>query len=258
MFTYPQNKGTIGLLMNYEWGSPWPEEVSNLYWQLGLVSESQHWAHEAFEQKGYTPAILKRLGMVYMLKGYNQAAKKYFLNLENVPFYGKTAASLIRLNDNPAEMINDDRLKGILSNMPVEDYISLGDPSLLQLEMLLKRNPHNRMAFEYLMAYYLLDGNLKQIQENLPVFNTLAYSHIPIHIQEALIVLAASSDKFDPSQLRKGIQIFVLKQYVEYRQILNRYAGNKVRAKSDLQTKFGGTFWYYLMFVKPEIQPTEK
>ncbi|HVN47754.1 MAG TPA: DUF6057 family protein [Bacteroidota bacterium] len=251
MFAYPQPLGTLGLLMNFDWCSACPEETGNLYWMLGLVSECQHWTHEAFEQKGCTPAILKRLGIIYMLKGDNEAAEKYFLNLKNVPFEKETAEHLLRLNANPSELASDPEFSDIRACMPVEDVSLTGNPSLRQLEILLKRNPQNKMAFEYMIAYNLLDGNVAAIANDLPDFRTLGYAQIPMHVQEALLVFAAQTPTFDKNQLRNMIQQRTYDRFVGFQQVMLKYQGHKNSAKQELYDQYGDTYWYYLVYAKP-------
>lgn len=257
MFAYPQGKGTAGLLVNQTGGVIWPEEASNICWKLGLVNESLHWAHEAIELKGPTPSLLKRLGMAYMVKGESAAANHFFLNLKNVPFYGNTGETLIHLNENPAKLAKDSTCRYIQSCMPIEDVVSLGRTSSRELDLLLKQNPKNKMAFEYMIAYHLLNGNLKEIAKHLSDFNALAYFQLPRHVQEALILLAALTQKFDQNQLKKIVHPLNYQHFIEYQQILLKHKGNKNEARQDLQTKFGDTYWYYLMFVRPASQQSE-
>lgn len=254
MFAYPQIHGTAGLLMDYQWCTSWPEEASNVFWKLGLLSESQHWAHEAFEYKGYTSDLLKRLGMIYMLKGNNEAASRYFVNLRNVPFKNSIAENLIRINTNPSEIKQDADLSHIQACMLSEDVVYRGGPSSSQLELLLKRNPENKMAFEYLMAYYLLDGNLEEIYSNVSKFNLFGNSQFPRYIQEALIFGAAVNQKLDYNQVKNLINPLIFKRFMEYRQIILNHNGNNSIAKQYLRGSFSDTYWYYFMFIKPAAQ----
>jgi hypothetical protein len=251
MFAYPQSKGTVGLLMNQTWCLAWPEEASNVNWKLGLVNESQHYAHEALERRGPTPDLLKRLGMVYMLKGDHKAANRFFLNLKKVPFQEKTAENLIRFNENPTELAQDSACKNIQSCMPIDDLVMHEKISSSKLDLLLRRNSKNKMAFEYLIAYHLLSGNLKEILDHLPDFNAFAYFQLPRHVQEALTLIAVLAPNFDQDQLKKWIQPLNYKRLIEYRQILIKHKGDKNGARRELQMQFGDTYWYYLMFVKP-------
>jgi hypothetical protein len=258
MFAYPQSKGTLGLLMNQTWCAAWPEEASNTAWKLGLVNESLHWAHEALEHKGPTPDILKRLGMVYMMKGENNAAAHFFLNLKNVPFHDNTAEYLIRINENPTEFAQDNLCKYVQSCMLTEDVISADKISSLELEQLSKRNPKNKMAFEYLIAYHLLNANINGIWDHLPDFRALNYAKIPCHVQEALIVSAAMTPNFDLNKLKEWIDPITVEHFVAYRKILIKHKEDKSGARQELQAWFGDTYWYYLMFVKSAPRQPEK
>lgn len=257
MFAYPQYEGPAGLLMNRTWCLAWPEEVSNLCWKLGLINGSLHWAQEALEYKGASADILNRLGMVYMVKGNHEAANHFFRNLENVLFYKKTAEDLLQLNNNNSEFMRTEVYRYIHSCMPVQNIVSLGRPSLADLELLLKKNPGNKMAFEYLLAYHLLEGNIQEIFKQIPDFSRFAYTKLPGHIQESLIVAASSNPKLDQDQLKKWIEQPAIVRYTQYRQILARYKNEKAIAKPYLQEQFGDTYWYYLMFVKPPAQQME-
>jgi hypothetical protein len=254
MFATPQPFGHAGLLMDREWCAAFPEEAGNLYWRLGLVSESQHWTHEAYEQKGATADILERLGSVYMVKGNQEAASRFFRNLENVPFQAKTAARLIQLNNRPDSLARDKAFARVLACMPVRDFVSLGEPSLQQLTLLRGRNPRNRMAFEYAVATHLLDGDLKKIRFTVGYFYGLAYPQIPVHVQEALLLGSALERKLDPNVLKKWLDPVIFKRFLDYQQVMHRSRGNKAAAQRELQASFGDTYWYYLMFVMPASQ----
>jgi hypothetical protein len=258
MFALPQSLGTVGLLMNFDMCSACPEQTSNLYWMLGLISESQHWAHEAYEQKGPTPALLKRLGMIYMLKGDYEAAKKYFLNLENIPFQEKAAEDLLRLNENPSVLSQDPEVNYIRSLMPMNNIALTGNPSLLQLEILLNRNPKNKMAFEYMIAYHLLAGNLLKLMNYIPDLKTLGYTKLPIHVQEAMLVVASQTPSFDKNMLYSMVSRNTYERFVAYQKILQKYQRNMSSARQELQNQFGDTYWYYLMYIRPGSRPSEE
>jgi hypothetical protein len=257
MFAYPQVYGIDGLVMDGELCARWPQKASDMYWQLGLVNESLHWAHEALELVGPTPEILKRLGMVYMVKGDHIVAKRFFLNLKNVPFQEKTAVDLLRVNENPAELSQDSEVVYIQSRIPAEDMISLGNLSTGHLGRLLKQNPKNKMAFEYLLAYYLLTGNLKGIVDNFSRFQFFSYTHIPQHIQEALLIVASQNPRVDQNQLKKYIQSQVYERFVKYEQIFHSHQDNTSSARQELQMQFSDTYWYYLMYIRSASQQSE-
>ncbi len=259
LFAYAQPKGPFGLLMVQTWCLAWPEAASDVAWRLGLVNESLHWGHEALEHKGPTAVILNRLGMAYMMKGENDAANHFFLNSENVPFQSKIAENLIRLNENPAELMKDSTCNFIRSCMLTEDLISPDRISTAELELLLKRNPKNKMAFEYLIAYHLLNGNLKGIWDHIPDFVALNYSRIPRSVQEALIVITSMIPNFDLNKLKGWVKPATYNNFLEFRKIIFKHKDEKssAGAKQELQARFGDTYWYYLTFVKPAPRQSE-
>lgn len=257
MFAYPQSKGTLGLIMNQTWSLAWPEVASNVNWRLGLVNESQHWAHEAFEHKGATPDLLKRLGKIYLVKDNHEAAKRYFLNLKNVPFQGATAEYYLHLNMNPAGLSQDPECKYIQSVMPTEDLISRAKAASPKLDLLLKRNPNNKMAFEYMIADLLLSGNLREILDHLADFNSFHYAQFPRHVQEAVIFAASLNPKFNQELLQNIVQQGNFQRFLEYRRILSTHKGDRNGAIQDLKGRYDDTYWYYLIFVKPATRPLE-
>jgi hypothetical protein len=257
MFAIPQSLGTVGLLMNFDYCSACSEQTSNFYWMLGMVNESQHWAHEAYEQKGYTPDLLKRLGKIYMLKGYNEAAKKYFLNLKKVPFQEEAAEHLLRLNENPSALAQDPELNTIQSFMPIHDAALTGNPSLIQLQILLDRNPKNEMAFEYLIAFHLLTGNLPELIHHIPDFALFGYKQLPVHVQEAILVIAAQTPNFNKNLLYSTVQRGTYERFMQYQQTFMKYRDDINKAKVELQKQFGDSYWFYFMFVKPMPQRPE-
>lgn len=110
------------------------------------------------------------------------------------------------------------------------------------------------MAFEYLMAYYLLDGNLEEIYSNVSKFNLFGNSQFPRYIQEALIFGAAVNQKLDYNQVKNLINPLIFKRFMEYRQIILNHNGNNSIAKQYLRGSFSDTYWYYFMFIKPAAQ----
>jgi hypothetical protein len=252
VFAFPQYYGTAGLIMDFDWSLRFPEVASNIYWNLGLVNESLRWAHEAFELKGPTPEILKRLGMGYMIKGDHEAAKKFFLNLKNVPFHDDEAKYLLQINEHPSEFTKDSLCQHILSCNPTSNLMTIFKTPSDQLELLLKRNPNNRMAFEYLMTYYLMDDNLAGFLNHFSEGRVFNYSRIPRHMQEAFLVIASMRSNVNQNQLNTIVEPNTYRKFAAYQQILQSYQGNISNAKHELQARFGDTYWFYLMFERSQ------
>jgi hypothetical protein len=59
-----------------------------------------------------------------------------------------------------------------------------------QLSNLVRRNPPNRMAFEYTMARYLVIRNVETVVQLLPQATSLAYPTMPPLYEEAAMIFA--------------------------------------------------------------------
>ena len=182
LFYCPQMYGSNGLFMDFQWCSYWPEDASDVYWDLGLINESLHWAHEAMEQKGATPTLLERCGLIYLVKGNYEAAKPFFLNLKKIPFQKNLADHLLTLSNDSLQAAHDsviylERSKMISDEAIVSIRITIPE----KLEMLLKKNPHNKMAFDYFAAYCLMSNDLQRLLPQLLRGRNFAYKKIPLH-----------------------------------------------------------------------------
>ncbi|MBN1398690.1 MAG: hypothetical protein JXA06_11725 [Bacteroidetes bacterium] len=257
MFSYKQTFGLSGLLFNKEWCQGWPEEASELYLDIGFVNEAEHWAQEAIEIKGISPSLLRQLGIVFMLKGNHETASRYFNILRKIPLQAAAVDSLIACNNDPSVMARTADFLRIGSSIPEEDVITLGRPPLKALESIVKKNPANTMAFEYLMAAYLLNGDLKEIWKRAADFAAAKNGKLPRHIQEALIVYTVLNKEADRSTLDRWVSTASMNSFSIYEQVLRKYHGNKNNAQQALHMQFGNTYWYYIQFLIPPVQPME-
>jgi hypothetical protein len=142
---------------------------SDLYLELGRVNDSQRWANEALAMEGETPRVLERLAQTYILNGNVETARTFVLALEKVPFQAARAQRYIAALDQDPGMRSDPLVARIRPLMLRKDYV--GDWSTEQiLQQCLEANPSNRMAFEYLLAHYLLtsEGLLSRTADACP------------------------------------------------------------------------------------------
>jgi hypothetical protein len=68
LFKHSQTWGLDGLIPLKEQALAAAMDYSDLWFELGDVNEAEHWAHEAWTQKGETPAVLERLAQVNSIK----------------------------------------------------------------------------------------------------------------------------------------------------------------------------------------------
>jgi hypothetical protein len=116
------------------------------------------------------------------------------------------------------------------------------------LEVSLASNPNHRMAFEYLMAYYLMDLDLKKAMACLPVLDHFSYAHLPRSYEEALLLY----------QVVTGVQVDLkghsvraetAARFSQFASALRKAEG-KVEGQTAITDSFGDTYWYYYFAVQ--------
>ena len=103
------------------------------------------------------------------------------------------------------------------------------------------------MAFEYLMARYMLKKHLNKLVENLERLKDFDYPELPTHYEEAaLIYIYGRRKPLDLSTYPTNPQ--KRKQIEDFTRILNSYGGNKQAASKELTKKYLNTYFYYYMY----------
>ena len=122
-----------------------------------------------------------------VLKGEPKAARIFLNILAKTPFHRAWAEERKRELEADSRLAQDPELQQVRSLLLTEDH-PFGvttEPILLQC---LHQNRTNRMAFEYLMAHYLLTRQLDNFLHYLPAAKAFNYPEIPAHYEEALLV----------------------------------------------------------------------
>jgi len=115
---------------------------------------------------------------------------------------------------------------------------------------LLNQNPDNRLAFEYLGASYLLDGDLLKFIEYFPKYYRTSYFGLPRHYTEAVLVYMTESKEGSLPLLGSLVTMqATIKRFKDFKQILTDYKGNKHYAQNQLQRDYGDTYWFYVLYL---------
>ena len=186
MLSYPQNPGTLFLMAKGGTSVHWKK--FDTFIDLGYLNIAEHSLTESMEDLGERPMILKRLALINMVKGDIGAARIYLGALGKTLFYVDWANSYLdRLESHPS-LSTDEQIQQLRCMMVEKDYaLRKYSPEIFLLE-LLEKNSQNRMAFEYLMAWYMLNGQLDSFVQNLDRLDDFDYSEIPRLYEEAILV----------------------------------------------------------------------
>jgi hypothetical protein len=246
LFFYPQS-GTKGLWLEWKRNEVNPFYGGEIFYQLGFSNEAFRWAFEAMEAKGINPRSLKRLAVTSIINNRKEVALKYTRFLKQSLFYREQGVYYESLIENPELLKNDLEISELQSLVPKRDFISYMSQDDIGFFPLLENNPKNRMAFEYMMASFLLNKNLNGFAANLYRLKELGYTRIPVHFEEAIIVFTGVTKK---NILPEGYAISQASQqkFHTYAEILNMYRDNMDMAIKALNRDFGNTFWFYMQF----------
>jgi hypothetical protein len=254
LFTRPQPYGTAGLIPGRKLCFTEPLEACDFFFKLGLVGESQHWAHEAFAVLGPTVEVSERLARIYLAKGEPAAASLFLTALKKTPFPGGEARQLLESAGTRGAPGYDEAVYEAETLAPKTDFISLGSVSDTDLRRLLDRNPKNRMAFEYWTAWQLLSRGYRSILEARPELDRFYPQAKPRPVQEALLLAAATTPNFSMKTLASSVAPTVVTRFRSFQSVLAKHQNRPEQAQSELQERFGDTFWYYVVYTRPGVQ----
>ena len=249
MFNFPQIPH--GLLLTHE------EKVSCLtqlklcdfFIELGRLNMAEKMASEILASKNHCGIVVEKQAWINIIKGQDRTARIYLNALKKDPIYrGTAAALLIALGDGfaPEQAAYIARVRSYMSQ---EDHATTGDTSVEQmLTGLLVCNPHNKMAFEYLMAYYLLAGQVDKIAANMERLSELGYQVIPTLYEEAILIyLGSKGSKVDLSKF--NIRPETIERYKKFVQLRNSVRPqNRQAVLARLISEFGSSYFFYCTF----------
>ena len=161
LFDYNQN-GLLGLLPDVGTDATSPLPTAEAFYQLGMTSVAQRTVFEAqeaildFQKSG---RCYKRLAQTYLIQGDYAVARKYLAALQKTLFYRAWANETLPLLGDEAAIAKHPEY-GRLRQMGYKEDFYFGDHVTADmLERLYFSNTDNRLAFQYLVAYYMLTGD---------------------------------------------------------------------------------------------------
>lgn len=161
MFEYNQN-GIAGLLPDVQTDATSPMPTAEAFYQLGMINVAQRTVFEAqesildFQKSG---RCYKRLAQTNLINGNYKVARKYLMALQKTLFYRTWANETLPLLENEKAIAKHPEY-GRLRQCAYKNDFYFGDhvtPEMLK--DLYFSNKDNHMAYQYLVAYYLLTGD---------------------------------------------------------------------------------------------------
>ena len=166
LFDYNQN-GLLGLLPDVQSDATSPLPTAEAFYQLGMINVAQRTVFEAqeaildFQKSG---RCYKRLAQTNLINGNYEVARKYLLALQKTLFYREWANETLPLLGNEEAIAKHPeygRLRQFAykEDLPSGDFYFSDHVTPEMLESLYFGNTDNRLAYQYLVAYYMLTGD---------------------------------------------------------------------------------------------------
>jgi uncharacterized protein DUF6057 len=256
LFSYPQH-GSQSLLLTDGDDVPPVELVrrslrqAEVRYELGLINQSEQFAHEALEQAGYCPVAMQRLAMVNLIKGRSKAAGVFLQTLRADPVHGEWAQMRLRLSADERQLAADPEVRRQRILMLKNDTVDAATPLTLFVE-----NEQNQMAYEYLMAFSLLEGQHAPVAHGLGHLDTFDYpkGHIPRHYKEAALLYAHMSGTMADLHGRR-IRPETVRRFQDFLARSRALGPDPSVVLGALDDDFGNTYYYYYLWLHSQ-EPT--
>jgi hypothetical protein len=161
LFDYNQN-GIAGLLPDVQSDATSPMPTAEAFYQLGMVYVAQRTVFEAQEaildfQK--SARCYKRLAQTNLIIGSYEVARKYLTALQKTLFYRDWANETLPLLGNEEAIAKHPEYGHLRQCAYNKDFYFSDHVTPEMLESLYFSNTDNRLAYQYLVAYYMLTGD---------------------------------------------------------------------------------------------------
>jgi hypothetical protein len=247
LFAFAQRKD-VDLLPSMRDGMPVCVPLSDTLLELGQANLAEHFAHEALENLGERPHLLWQLARINVLQNRPRAARVFLNRLRQIPFHGPRADHRLRALEADPTLSGEADIVRVRPRLVTTDYADSGVPTEVLLRQLLQSNRRNRMAFEYLMAHYLLTGQVEPLVQNLRLLDELGMWETPRHLEEAMLVHSPTSGDGKNDNAGRRVSADTARRYREFQARLSQNGGRSAGIELQLAREFGDTVWFYQLF----------
>lgn len=247
LFHFQQSPEGKTLFLKWSMESEVLKRGAYFYYTIGMYNEAQRWAFENMVMKGHSPEGLKMLIRTNLINGNYKVAAKYISLLKQTLFYRNEAISYEKLLFNDDALATDPELGKHHKNRIKTDFFSITDDPVVNIGLILASDSLNRKAFEYKLAYMLLNKDYKGIARELPKMEQMGFKHLPKHVEEVTVALPSLKTAI-PDLGTIQINNQTGEKWNNYLATFQQFGSNAKAAEPALRKEFGNTFWYYVFY----------
>jgi len=248
MFSYPQTFGERGLFLDGIFSSHVAIHTAAFYYDLKFANEARHWATEAQMLLVRHPMVLKQLVMSCVAIGHHQTALKYLEVLSGSRIHRDWCDRIQTMLHNNTEGEHPDINSFRFNNPAIDFFAGVNDP-VVKLRNFYLNNRSNHMAFEFLVAGYLLQHNIEAVISLLPEFKIHGYKQLPQAVKEALMIYLAKTERSIPELADYPMDQGTKAKFTDFSLLMGQG-----KSRAELMTaasKYRNTFWYYIVLSSP-------
>ena len=245
LFEFYQNGGE-GLFPTFTRDMISPVSTAEIFFRLGMVNDAERYmfeAQEAIPNYRKSARLTRRIIECEIINGNYQVAAKLLRRLQKTLFYSNWANQTMALLGNE-KAINRHPIYGKLRKYreKKQDFLFSDREMDQMLGLLFLNDNHNRMAYEYLMCYELLQRDMEKFMQYYPLGRFVGYDHIPRTFQEILIGNWMKTHS-DPRTIPYSVDAQNVNNTLNFIQL---YMQNPKNPQLD-QQPYVSNAWHYVM-----------
>lgn len=245
LFEFYQNGGE-GLFPTFTRDMISPVSTAEIFFRLGMVNDAERYmfeAQEAIPNYRKSARLTRRIIECEIINGNYKVAAKLLRRLQKTLFYSNWADQTMALLGNE-KAINRHPIYGKLRKYreKKQDFLFSDREMDQMLGLLFLNDNHNRMAYEYLMCYELLQRDMEKFMQYYPLGRFVGYDHIPRSFQEILIGNWMKTHS-DPRTIPYSVDAQNVNNTLNFIQL---YMQNPKNPQLD-QQPYVSNAWHYVM-----------
>lgn len=241
-FYQPASDGLILPVMpDQSWQSIF---VSNeVFFLMGDMNLAQHSAMlgNTFSPYQRSARMIKRLAEINLINGDSAAASKYLRILSKTLFYHKWAASRQTMNHASA---SNNWLTQKRAQLPASDTLRKSNDYVASLNFLVRQQPNNLVALDYLLCYHLLNKDLNAFRKLYDQYGKSINRPVPSVYSDALLIKLYAAMTSQEELASYALPSKKINDFVAYTQLYEKSKGDL----NALKERFGKSYWFYYHF----------
>ena len=257
LFEFYQNGGE-GLFPTFTRDMISPVSTAEIFFRLGMVNDAERYmfeAQEAIPNYRKSARLTRRIAECEIINGNYEVAAKLLRRLQKTIFYSNWANQTMALLGNE-KAINRHPIYGKLRKYreKKQDFLFSDREMDQMLGLLFLNDKSNKMAYEYLMCYVLLQRDFNKFMQYYPLGRFVGYDHIPRSFQEILIEQWMKTHN-DPRTIPYSVDTQNVNNTLNFIQI---YLRNPKDPQLSQQPYVSNAWYYMVIQDKEEAKKEEK